>query len=160
MGLGIEAIAVLVAVEVRLGRIFIATLDLVQRLVVPQHRVGVDYLGPVRQQSLLALFAGVLGHHQRNPVAENRAYHRVGDSRVSRSGVDDGLLPGQLAGQDGFHQHSEHGPVLYGPAGVQVLALGAHRRVSHVDGQIQPHHRRVADGRERRVFRHEFFVLF
>ena len=124
----VGVVAVLVGVEVALGRRRVAPPRLADRAVAPLLRVGQDDLGAVGAQDALALRAGVRGQAELDPVAERRADHRQAmpvlplvASRIVFSGVSS---PRAMPSRD----HRERRAVLDAAAGIEPLRL---RRDGH-----------------------------
>ncbi len=105
--------------------------------VLPGQAVGL-FNGPVRSQVpggknnlgtpgfeyFFTLLTGAFGHGQGQFVALDRTDHGKTDSRISRSGFNNGLFRRQFAVRLGLTDHIQGGPVFDGPTRVHVFKLG------------------------------------
>ena len=146
MGPPVGVVVVLVGVKVPVGVGIDELLHVALGAVGALGRVGQHQLGAVRQETLLALGAGVSREGELDAVAALGADHGVGDAGVAAGGVDQDLVlrqqPAPLAVQDHRHRRA----VLDAAAGVVPLGLGkhldAHAGLGHPAERQQ---RRVAD---------------
>ena len=149
VGLPIALVAVLITEEILVGISLRLAAHLAQSLIIALHRIGKVQLGPVREDSFLALLGSVLGHDKLDLIAQRAADHRVGDTCVAGARIQDRTLARKTAIENRTEQHPEHRTILDRPAGVEILDLGVDLDAWLVEaGQDDGHQRRIADERQ------------
>src|SRR5271163_1774464 len=81
-------------------------------------------LGPQSVEDALALVRGTLRQAEFHRIAEGRADHGIGNSRIAAGSIDDRLAGAQGAAGQTILNHAQRGSVLDGSSRIAPLRLG------------------------------------
>jgi len=114
--------------------------------------IGIDDVGTVSLQNLLALAGDVFGHAEGDGKSLSGTEHGVGDPGVAAGGIEENLAGAELGGAASLGDDVGGGAVLDGSAGVIPLGLTQKCYARKVGGErIQTQHGRVSDAVDQAV---------
>src|ERR1700683_2431058 len=102
MSLPVGFVRILVGVKILVGMLMGQFARPTNRAIGPVARIGVQNVGAIAQQNLLALARDVFWHAQRDRESFGCAQHGISDAGVAAGGIEQNLPGPQLTAAAGF----------------------------------------------------------
>src|SRR5258708_39493618 len=121
VGLPVGLIGILVGVKILIGMFGGQFPRLANRAVRTIRGIGIQNVGAVALQDLLALTRDIFRHAQGNGESFGRAEHRIGNAGIAAGGVEKNLAGTQLSAPPSLGDNVAGGAVFDPSAGVVTL---------------------------------------
>src|SRR5580658_9073413 len=152
VGLPVGLVGVLVGVEIFFGMLRGELAGHPDGAVGTVGGIGINDVGAVALQDLLALARNILRHAQGDGEAFGSAQHRIGNAGVAAGGVEQNLAGAELPTAAGFGDDVGGGAIFDRSAGVVPFRLTQKCYARQVGGQrVQTQERSVADALDQAV---------